>query len=320
MTRIVTILSLMLLMLSCGNGAKGVVTNSDGEKSPEINIPQFNADSAYSYVGRQVEFGPRIPNSTSHEAAARWLASELRRHGAEVMIQEADLEGWDGKRLKMKNIFGSYNPEMDNRLLLLAHYDTRPWADEDKDERNHVKAPDGANDGASGVGVLLEIARELGAHNPGKGIDILFVDMEDYGRDGDEESWALGARYFAEHPIKDEYRPSRAVLLDMVGGKGALFPREYFSAMQAPALDDSFRASARQAGHGEFFPDRVGSAVTDDHVELLKRGIPAIDIIDYREGEGFCSTWHTLDDNMDNIDIESLKRVGESLIRFVYSE
>ena len=154
--------------------------------------------------------------------------------------------------------------------------------------------------------------------NPGIGIDILFVDSEDYGTDGDDESWALGARYFASNPIKPDYRPSRAVLLDMVGGKGAVFPAEYFSREAAAWLDDQFRAAAVAAGHGDRFPKVYGGAVTDDHVELIKQGIPAIDIIDYRAGEGFNPTWHTMDDNLDNIDPESLRAVGESLVGFIY--
>ena len=180
----------------------------------------------------------------------------------------------------------------------------RPWADEDPDDSNHKKAIDGANDGASGVGVLLEAARIFGQQNPETGIDILFVDSEDYGTEGDDTSWALGARYFAENPIKPGYRPAQAILLDMVGGKGAVFPAEYFSRQAAPGLDDAFRAAAAKPDQG--------------HVELIKQGIPAIDIIDYRVNEGFCPTWHTMADNIDNIDKESLRAVGETLLHFIY--
>ena len=278
----------------------------------------LNADSAYSYVKRQTDFGPRVPNTAPHDATAAWLSSELKRHGAEVTEQKADLRAFDGTILKSTNIMGSFNPGMDNRLLLLAHYDTRPWADEDPDDSNHKKAIDGANDGASGVGVLLEAARIFGQQNPETGIDILFVDSEDYGTEGDDTSWALGARYFAENPIKPGYRPAEAILLDMVGGKGAVFPAEYFSRQAAPGLDDAFRAAAARAGHGDMFPRNYGGAVTDDHVELIKQGIPAIDIIDYRVNEGFCPTWHTMADNIDNIDKESLRAVGETLLHFIY--
>ena len=319
MRNIMCIFSVILLLTGCGaNGNAGSTDSLQTEEVRTRAVPAFNADSAYSYVKRQTAFGPRVPNTAPHDATAAWLSSELKRHGAEVTEQKADLRAFDGTILKSTNIMGSFNPGMDNRLLLLAHYDTRPWADEDPDDSNHKKAIDGANDGASGVGVLLEAARIFGQQNPETGIDILFVDSEDYGTEGDDTSWALGARYFAENPIKPGYRPAEAILLDMVGGKGAVFPAEYFSRQAAPGLDDAFRAAAARAGHGDMFPRNYGGAVTDDHVELIKQGIPAIDIIDYRVNEGFCPTWHTMADNIDNIDKESLRAVGETLLHFIY--
>ena len=319
MRNIMCIFSVILLLTGCGaNGNAGSTDSLQTEEVRTRAVPAFNADSAYSYVKRQTDFGPRVPNTAPHDATAAWLSSELKRHGAEVTEQKADLRAFDGTILKSTNIMGSFNPGMDNRLLLLVHYDTRPWADEDPDDSNHKKAIDGANDGASGVGVLLEAARIFGQQNPETGIDILFVDSEDYGTEGDDTSWALGARYFAENPIKPGYRPAEAILLDMVGGKGAVFPAEYFSRQAAPGLDDAFRAAAARAGHGDMFPRNYGGAVTDDHVELIKQGIPAIDIIDYRVNEGFCPTWHTMADNIDNIDKESLRAVGETLLHFIY--
>lgn len=320
MRTILSVLSGLMLLSGCGTSAgKAVADSTSDERQEVVSVPTFDADSAYAFVERQVNFGPRVPNTPAHEATVTWLSNELRRHGAEVTEQKADLQAFNGTILKSTNIMGSFNPQAEERLLLLAHYDTRPWADEDPDTGNHKKALDGANDGASGVGVLLEAARVIGRQNPGYGIDILFVDSEDYGTDGDETSWALGTRYFAENPIKPGYRPARAVLLDMVGGKGAVFPAEYFSRQSAAALDDEFRLAAEKAGHGDRFPKVFGSAVTDDHVELIKQGIPAIDIIDYRVNEGFCPTWHTMDDNLSNIDRETLRAVGESLMQFIYN-
>lgn len=310
-----------MVMTACGasgSASEGKNKDSGNESVTSTNVPVFNADSAYAYIAKQVSFGPRVPNSKSHDLTEEWLITELKRHGAEVITQKADLKAFDGTILKSTNIMGSFNPEMGDRLLLLAHYDTRPWADADPNPANREKPIDGANDGASGVGVLLETARLIGQQNPGKGIDILFVDSEDYGTDGVEDSWALGARYFAENPIKPGYRPVNAILLDMVGGKDARFPAEYFSRQSAPGLDDAIRAAASRAGHSERFPNVYGSAVTDDHVELIKAGIPAIDIIDYRTNEGFAPTWHTLNDNMSNIDKETLRAVGETLIQYLY--
>ncbi len=216
----------------------------------------------------------------------------------------------------MRNIFGQFNPEATDRTLLLAHYDTRPWADKDENPDNHGKPIDGANDGASGVGVLLEIARQLGAANPGKGIDILFTDCEDYGSEGDEDSWALGTEYFAKNPIKPGYAPARGILLDMVGGKDAVFPAEYFSRQAAADLDDALRLAAEQVGEGEYFPRVYGGAVTDDHLKLIEQGIPAIDIIDYRPN-GFNPTWHTMDDRMEIIDPATLGRVGRTVMQLL---
>lgn len=321
MREIMCIISVILMLSGCGASGKAGASAAQTAEEPDaarVSVPAFDADSAYSYVSRQVGFGPRVPNTSAHDAAAAWLASELRRHGAEVTEQKADLRAFDGTILKSTNIMGSFNEEMDNRLLLLAHYDTRPWADADPDPSNRSKAIDGANDGGSGTGVLLEAARAFGRQNPGIGIDILFVDSEDYGTEGDDTSWALGARHFAENPIKPGYRPAQAILLDMVGGKGAVFPAEYFSRQSAPGLDDAFRAAAERAGHGALFPKVYGGAVTDDHLELIRQGIPAIDIIDYRVNEGFCPTWHTMSDNMENIDRETLRAVGETLLRYIY--
>lgn len=311
----------MLLLCSCGGTAGAVSGDSDsmGEdfQSGTTPVSAFNSDSAYSYLVRQVEFGPRVPNSEAHRLTGEWLVSELTRHGAQVVTQRADLKAFDGTVLKSVNIMGRFAPDNPERLLLLAHYDTRPWADEDENEENHTKAIDGANDGASGVAILLETARRLGQLKSAPGIDILFVDSEDYGTDGDEDSWALGTQYFTTHPIVPGYMPAKAILLDMVGAKGAVFPAEYFSRRAAPALDDDFRSAAERAGHGNLFPKIMGGAVTDDHVKLIEQGIPAIDIIDYRVNDGFCPTWHTMADNLDNIDKNTLRAVGETLYEYL---
>lgn len=219
--------------------------------------------------------------------------------------------------LNARNIFGQYNPEATDRTLLLAHYDCRPWADEDPDPANHGKPVEGANDSASGVAVLLEIARQLNLNNPQKGIDILFVDAEDWGEEGDDDSWAMGTRYFANNPIIPGYSPSKAILLDMVGGKDAKFPVEYFSQQNAPELVNELWSTAALMGHGSRFPKKYGSAVTDDHVELIKAGIPAIDIIEYNPQSGFNPHWHTISDTIDNIDKNTLAAVGQTLLLWV---
>lgn len=283
---------------------------------------EFSADSAYSYVRRQTEFGPRVPNTSAHRQCGDWLESELRRHGAAVKVQPMKLTAFDGTVLKARNIMGSYNPEAGGRLLLMAHWDTRPWADNDPDKANHTKAPDGANDGASGVGVLLEIARTLAGNAPQRGVDILFIDAEDWGTHNDDTSWALGAEYFVRNPITPGYRPAEAVLVDMVGGRGSQFFREYQSQANAPRLTDAVWSMAVASGFGNYFINRTGGAVTDDHVKFLQAGIPAIDIIafDPTSPTGFPSTWHTMQDNLDNIDPQVLAAVGQTLLNYIYRQ
>lgn len=290
-----------------------------GDVATTAPLVNFDADSAYSYVARQLAFGPRVPNTEAHRQAGDWIASELRRHGASVTEQTMKLKAFDGTVLDSRNIFAQFNPEARQRILLLAHWDSRPWADEDPDPAKRHLPVDGANDGASGVAVLLEIARQLNHVNPGKGIDILMADAEDWGEDGNDDSWAMGTRYFATNPPVKGYSPDFAILLDMVGGENATFCREYFSEKAAPQVAEKLWSTANRLGYGNIFLNRMGSAVLDDHVELIKAGIPAIDIIEYHPGEesGFNSRWHTTSDNLEGISTETLKGVGDTLITFL---
>lgn len=301
-----------------GQGGTASTEASDVTSSGETNESvAFDADSAYNYIARQVAFGPRVPNTSAHRQAGDWLAAELRRHGAEVTEQTMTLRAFDGTQLQSRNIFGQYNPDASERILLLAHWDCRPWADKDPDPAKRLQPVDGANDGASGVGVLLEVARQLNQSAPQKGVDILFVDAEDWGEEANDESWALGTKYFAENRPVEGYSPLGAILLDMVGGKGATFYREYFSERSAPWLADAIWQTASAAGYGAMFPNSLGSAVTDDHIQLISHGIPAIDIIDYRGEEGFYPDWHTSRDTMEGIDRQTLQAVGETLMTFL---
>lgn len=324
MQNLLIILLGIVSLVSCGakntRNTDGIIINDSvpGSKG-SYEEAGFSADSAYVYLSRQVDFGPRMPNTEAHRQAADWLVSELKRHGAAVTEQYADLKAFDGTVLHARNIFGQFNPEVDNRILLLAHYDCRPWADQDPDPEKRSRPIDGANDGASGVAVLLEMARQISSSNIKTGVDILFADAEDWGTEGDDESWAMGTRYFANNPVIPNYTPAYAILLDMVGGKDAQFPVEYFSQQNAPDLVNEFWGVAREAGFGSRFPFRIGSAVTDDHIEFIKVGIPAIDIIEYHPGSGFNPHWHTSADNLSNISKETLGAVGQTLFQFLTS-
>ena len=206
----------------------------------------------------------------------------------------------------------------------MAHWDSRPWADNDPDEANHTKPVMGANDGASGVGVLLEVARQLSINRPEIGVDILLVDAEDSGTSDNEESWGLGAQYWAQHPHVNPYKPMFGILLDMVGGEGASFYKEGMSKQYANAIVNKVWAAAKTAGYGSYFPDGDGGAVTDDHIPLnQKAGIPTIDIIPYYPdctASSFGPTWHTVSDTMEHIDKNTLLAVGQTVLQVLYTE
>lgn len=318
MRTLLWIVMAMTLMAGCSAGkAADAASDSSAPQAEDLAATlAFNADSAYAFVAALSEFGPRVPNMEAHRRAGAWLASRLRSFGWDVTEQQALLTAFDGTPLQARNIMGQLNPEKPHRLLLLAHWDSRPWADNDPDPAKRTQPVPGANDGASGVGVLLELARILAAENSQAAVDILFVDAEDWGAEHDEDSWALGTRYFAEHPPVEGYRPEQAILLDMVGSPDARFGYEYFSQEANPALLRKVWSSAASLGLGKWFHTGFGGAVTDDHVQLIEHGIPAIDIIDYRYSDsyqGFDPAWHTTHDTIDRISAETLGAVGKTL-------
>ena len=309
-------ISTALLLAACSAG-KAEASGEREDEVPGATQVSFDADSAYAFVEQLTAFGPRVPNTEAHRLSGDWLAEKLRGYGWDVTEQQAVLTAFDGTPLQARNIFAQINPEKGQRLLLLAHWDSRPWADQDPDPAKRRLPVPGANDGASGVGVLLEIARQLSMESSDAAVDILFVDAEDWGEENVDDSWALGTRYFAENPPKTGYRPMQAILLDMVGSPDARFGYEYFSREANPSLLQEVWSSAARLGHGKYFHTGFGGAVTDDHVELIKHGIPAIDIIDYRQShsyQGFDPVWHTTRDDMTNISRETLGAVGETVM------
>jgi hypothetical protein len=304
-------------LLGCASGAQGSENRQDKEEQAAVSVPEFCADSAYQYVKRQVEFGPRVPATDAHARCGAWLQGELLRHGADtVVLQQAQMEPVGN----ITNIMGRFNLRAPRRILLLAHWDTRPWADNDPDEANHTRPIDGANDGGSGVGVLLEVARLIGAQAPAVGVDILFVDGEDSGSEGDDASWALGAQHYASNLL--DPKPQCAILLDMVGGRDAQFTREYFSQRYAPELVDAIWSAASKAGEGSRFRNRMGGAINDDHLPLIQAGVPAVDIIECSNQQtgSFPPTWHTLSDNLENIDTATLGVVGRVITYYIYNK
>lgn len=318
---------LAVTLVSCAQKSTGETPAAEVKKAPVSSAPVFQADSAYLYIENQVKFGPRVPNSPSHKACGDYLANELRRFGAKVYEQEALLTAYDNTGLESRNIIGSFDPDNKNRILLFAHWDSRPYADHDPNPANHRKPIDGADDGGSGVGVLLEIARLIGQKAPGVGIDIIFFDAEDYGtpefvNDHKPDTWCLGSQFWAQNPHTPNYQADFGILLDMVGTKNATFFKEQLSTMYAAKYVELLWNTARNLGYGKYFIQAAGGAITDDHQYVISgRNIPSIDIINYDpdSATGFGSYWHTLGDTMDNIDRETLKAVGQTVLEVIYT-
>jgi hypothetical protein len=324
MRKILIFLLAVIQLTGCSHATQSTKTE---EKT--VNIPEFSKDSAYKFTQKQVDFGPRVPNTKAHDDCAKYLSAELKRLGAVVIIQKADLSAFDGTVLRSTNIIGSFNLKAETRILLFSHWDSRPWADHDTNPKNRKKPVMAANDGASGVGVLLEMARLIGKNQPAVGIDIIFFDSEDYGApesfksENSEDSWCLGTQYWAKNPHVPGYTARFGILLDMVGGKGATFFKEQSSEYYAESVVSNVWSQAKSLGFGQYFVDQKGGAITDDHIYVNQLiGIPSIDIIQYdpNSKSGFADYWHTTHDTMDNVDKNTLNAIGMTLMNVIYNE
>ena len=324
MNRIFFILASMLT-ISCGSS-----NNPASTKAPEGNniTISFSADSAYSYIERQVAFGPRVPGTESHTKCLDYLVATLNSFGAQVSVQEGEGIDFYGKKMPVRNIIAHVGPEKAKRVLLCSHWDCRPFADNAAD-RSRINEPiDGANDGASGVGIILEIARQLQQKEATVGVDILFFDVEDYGKPDHidveyrPDTWCLGSQYWGRSDEGQQCRARFGILLDMVGAPGAQFLRENFSVAYAANIVDKVWKAAETTGHGDRFLFEDGGYITDDHYYINQlTDVPCIDIIHLENGgTSFGAYWHTHDDTMKNIDRQTLSAVGETLLQVIYNE
>ena len=320
------VVSAICCLVSCG-----LRKQTSTEVAMQPVGPMFVADSAYSFCQQQCDFGPRTMNSEAHDLCEQWIIRKFTEYGMTVTPQKAVLTGYDGKPLNSTNIIASYKPELESRILLCAHWDSRPWADNDPDEANWKKPVMAANDGASGVAVMIEVARLLQATDSlSLGVDFICFDAEDYGfpqwENGDDpgNTWALGSQYWAAHPHKEKYTARFGILLDMVGGQGAQFYQETMSKDYARNVVDKVWRAASIVGYGSFFPTKGGTGITDDHIFVNTIAkIPCIDIIPYYpacEQSSFGPTWHTVTDDMDHIDRATLQAVGQTVIQVLFSE
>lgn len=324
---------LAVAFLAVGGGAfyhSQQAVNEPIQEEITNNDPVFNADSAYFFVEKQCSFGARTMNSEAHELCGKWLVDRFSQYGCAVTEQKTTLKGYDGTKLKATNIIAKLNPKATNRVLICAHWDSRPWADNDPNKSNWNKSVMGADDGASGIGVMLELARVLQHYKQlNVGVDFVCFDAEDWGTPqwantpDNADSWALGAQYWSKN-LPRGYEARYGILLDMVGGVGARFYREGMSMQYASAIVNKVWRAAKAVGFGSYFPQQDGGMITDDHVPINQFAkIPTIDIIPYYpdcQQSSFGPTWHTLADNMENIDKNTLKAVGQTMVQVIYSE
>lgn len=326
------ILLCLILTAACGDTSKKENVTSEAEKKEKIvDVPVFAKDSAYFFIEQQVNFGPRVPGTEGHKETGDFLVSKLKSYGAVVSEQKFEATTYDNHRVELRNIVGEFFPEKSKRILLAAHWDTRPFAD--KDETDPEGVPDGANDGGSGVGILLEIARILSTTQPPDvGVDIIFFDGEDWGEKHNEEYlntpdtldtwWCLGSQYWSKNKHRKNYSAYYGILLDMVGATGSQFHKEGLSMKVAPKVVNKIWDRAIALGFSGYFKENVQAEITDDHIFVNKFAkIPMVNIVHYDPVEGYFGDYHhTMKDNMDLIDRETLKVVGTTVLSVIYYE
>ena len=327
MKKIIWSIALGYILFGC-NDSNRETTSVVKEEKPLVQAPNFNSDSAYAFVQKQVDFGPRVPNTPEHVAAGDYFIKKFKEYGAEVKEQKFKATTFDGVNISLRNIIAAFNKPAKKRILLAAHWDSRPFAD--KDENTPEKAMEGANDGASGVGVLLEIARLISDKSPSVGVDIILFDGEDWGEKhnmggvptpvGLDSWWCLGSQYWSKN--KNGYGAYYGILLDMVGAKGSQFYMEGISTTYAPKVVRKIWNTARDIGYGNYFIHQKKSGITDDHKfvnEIAK--IPMVDIVHFDSTYGYFGDYHhTHKDNMELIDKRTLKAVGQTVLTVIYNE
>jgi Zn-dependent M28 family amino/carboxypeptidase len=315
-----------ILLVTCGKDTGTPKTNIPDKKLILKEVPLFNVDTAFSFIESQLAFGPRVPNTSAHTACGEFLQQKLKEYGATVNVQSFEKESYTGEILRGNNIIASFNKEAKKRILLAAHWDTRPVADQEADYKTNGEPVLGANDGASGVAVLLEVARLLNTADTALniGVDIIFFDLEDYGSPETGEGYCLGSQYWSNNKHEKNYQAYFGILLDMVAGQKSQFVYEEISLKYAKSVLKKVWAIADLMGYGDLFvKKRVPHEIIDDHYFINVQGkIPTIDIIGYNpvNDNYFPETWHTQQDNLQNIDKSILKKVGQVLIQTLYQE
>ncbi|MGK0316284.1 MAG: glutaminyl-peptide cyclotransferase [Saprospiraceae bacterium] len=310
------LLAIITLLVACKS--RSVKT---AQEDRIVQMPKFNSDNAFEYIKKQVEFGPRRMNSEAHEYCKKWLLEKLTELDFETELQNFEAKAYTGELLKGSNIQGYHNKHVKERILLCAHYDTRHIAD--KDTVNVENPIDGADDGASGVAVILEIARLVKDSNLPMGIDVVFFDAEDHGSDKPNQSysWGLGSQYWANELRQTEYDYKYGILLDMVGSKNATFRKEGYSIQTSKSVVDQIWKLAKGMGRDQYFIDKQIGSITDDHRFIIeKTKIPMVDIINVQESGEFGHYHHRHSDNIEIIDKKTLKAVGQVITAHIFRE
>ena len=318
MRNISLIFFFVILSVSCGEQMANLQFERQGRE-----VPSFDSDSAYNFIEEQVNFGPRVPNSDAHVQAKDYLVSELEKKAGNgnVFVQQFQQNVYD-EELTMFNILAGFGLQYSDRILLAAHWDSRPRAEEDPENPNQPIL--GADDGGSGVGVLLELARIFSENELPLGVDIILFDGEDYGKVSDLDNYFLGARYWSNNPPVPGYSPRFGILLDMVGGENAVFYKESYSIRYAPNLVDEIWSIAANKGYDDLFINQRGGAVADDHLIVNQQtDINMINIIHHSVNENgtvqFAPYWHTQNDTMEIIDRTTLQAVGDVMLELIYN-
>jgi Zn-dependent M28 family amino/carboxypeptidase len=307
-------------IVSCTNEPKSTPKSESTTPKTEVYkqvSPNFNADSAYYFVQKQVEFGPRVTNSEAAKKCGDWMVKELKQYTDNVIEQKTVITTFDGKKLNVRNIIAEINPKASKRILLSAHWDSRDRADKDNVDVN--KAILGANDGGSGVGVLLELARIIKAHPVDVGIDIVLFDAEDLGNN-QPNTYCLGSQYWAANLHRPGYKANFGINLDMVGAGNAFFGWEGNSFQYAKPILEKVWGTAHNLGNGKYFSYTQVGGIDDDHLYVNRAGIPTIDLIHFDAQGNFPEHHHTHRDNMSVIDRTTLKAVGQTLLEVIYTD
>ena len=314
------------MLAGCKNNGSKPAPAATGIDYTQVAVPAFSADSAYALVERQLSFGNRTPGSKGWEQCAAWLEQQLRRHCDTVIVQPFKATLWNGQSVPGRNIIGSLNPTAQKRVLLAAHWDSRLWADHDPDDANHRNPVPGANDGASGAAVLLEMARAMSQMPPSVGVDFIFFDVEDQGQPEwadtyEDNTWCKGSQHWAKNPHRMFYLADYGILYDMVGTSEPRYTKEEISMNFAQGLMNKMWSCASYLGYGNIFVDELSGAILDDHLyvnQILR--VPMIDIVQNSPSCSFYTHWHTVKDDLDAVDRNTLKTVATVSLKVIYSD